>query len=62
MAPISDETVQELKELVRKLDNRVRQLEAKLEGREPQKSSTASSMRMILMGPPGAGGFDSALT
>ena len=55
MAPISDETVQDLKELVRKLDNRVRQLEARLEGREPQKSSSVSSMRMILMGPPGAG-------
>lgn len=54
MAPIKDETVQDLKDLVHKLDARVRQLEARLEGASKPKSNL-SSLRMILMGPPGAG-------
>ena len=55
MAPISDETVQDLKELVHKLDARVRQLEARYEGKDSQAKSSTPSMRMILIGPPGAG-------
>ena len=56
MAPIVDETVDALKELVHKLESRVQQLEARLEGRDgaPAQPSN-SSVRMILMGPPGAG-------
>ena len=56
MAPIVDETVDALKELVHKLESRVQQLEAKLEGRDGTSvQSSNSSVRMILMGPPGAG-------
>lgn len=56
MAPIIDETVDALRELVHKLESRVQQLEAKLEQADgaPARTST-QSVRMILMGPPGAG-------
>jgi len=56
MAPIGDETVQSLQELVNKLESRVKQLEDKLQhasGGTP--TTTSESVRMILMGPPGAG-------
>ncbi|PQE22795.1 adenylate kinase protein [Rutstroemia sp. NJR-2017a BBW] len=56
MAPIGDDTVQALQELVNKLESRVKQLEDKLQhasgGPAP---SSYESIRMILMGPPGAG-------
>ena len=59
MAPIKDETVEALKDLIDKLETRVDQLEAKLlqaDGSQPtRKSRTTDSIRMILMGPPGAG-------
>lgn len=60
MAPIKDETVDGLRDLVSKLELRVEQLEAKLEqttggpaSRKPR--SASNGIRMILMGPPGAG-------
>ncbi|KAL8667995.1 MAG: hypothetical protein Q9168_007132 [Polycauliona sp. 1 TL-2023] len=59
MAPIKDETVDNLRDLVQKLESRVQQLEAKLDGagggaaRQPK--TDGPSVRMILMGPPGAG-------
>ncbi|MCJ1307218.1 adenylate kinase [Agyrium rufum] len=59
MAPIKDEIVHDLRELVSKLESRVEQLEAKLDiadGHQPSKTPKSSeSIRMILMGPPGAG-------
>lgn len=60
MAPIKDETVDGLRDLVSKLELRVEQLEAKLEqtagGPAPRKSrALPNGIRMILMGPPGAG-------
>lgn len=60
MAPIKDETVDELRDLVSKLETRVEQLEAKLEqttgGPSTRKQKNPSAgIRMILMGPPGAG-------
>ena len=61
MAPIKDETVDALRDLVNKLESRVEQLEAKLQsaaGDGPArttKGSSSESIRMILMGPPGAG-------
>lgn len=55
MAPIKDETVQDLKDLVHKLETRVHQLEARLEGGSSKQQSPSGSMRMILIGPPGAG-------
>ena len=59
MAPIKDETVDSLKDLVHKLQSRVEQLEARLEGSDKgnveQSKGDSPSVRMILMGPPGAG-------
>lgn len=59
MAPIKDETLDSLRDLVHKLESRVQQLEAKLEGSDGGSAQTAKigdpSIRMILMGPPGAG-------
>ena len=58
MAPITDETVQALRDTVHKLESRVHQLEARLgEGGKAagKRSDGFESMRMILMGPPGAG-------
>lgn len=57
MAPITDDTVEALRDTIHKLESRVHQLEAKMGGgdgsTQPKKGST--SIRMILMGPPGAG-------
>ncbi|KAL8925922.1 MAG: hypothetical protein Q9208_003235 [Pyrenodesmia sp. 3 TL-2023] len=59
MAPIKDETVDSLRDLVHKLESRVQQLESRLEGSDGGSGQQAKrhgpSMRMILMGPPGAG-------
>ncbi|KAL8880344.1 MAG: hypothetical protein Q9198_002225 [Flavoplaca austrocitrina] len=59
MAPIKDETVDNLRDLVQKLESRVQQLEAKLDGSGggsgQQTKADSPSVRMILMGPPGAG-------
>ena len=59
MAPIKDETVDALRDLVNKLETRVEQLEVKLQqadGSQPtRKPRSTESIRMILMGPPGAG-------
>lgn len=60
MAPIKDDTVDALKDLVHKLESRVEQLEAKLQHAEGgpvarKSKSNTESIRMILMGPPGAG-------
>lgn len=56
MAPIGDDTVQTLQELVQKLESRVKQLEDKLEHASTGTKHTATEgVRMILMGPPGAG-------
>lgn len=56
MAPIGDNTVQGLQDLVNRLEERVKQLEDKLhhaQGHSP--AASAESVRMILIGPPGAG-------
>lgn len=59
MAPIRDETVDGLRDLVSKLESRVEQLEARLEqttgGGSRRARPPNSGIRMILMGPPGAG-------
>jgi len=54
MAPITDSQVDDLKGLVHKLEARVWSLERKLGG-DDKKPSVTDSMRMILIGPPGAG-------
>lgn len=54
MAPTSDE----LHDLVAKLEARVKHLEQKLlesSGGSPRPTGDGQSIRMILMGPPGAG-------
>ena len=60
MAPLPDRTVEQLQELVSKLEARVDQLESKLQqaGGDAQDRTTgpsSGSIRMVLMGPPGAG-------
>jgi len=54
MAPIVDETVTGLKDTIGKLEARVVELENRLTGGSKPKS-VAEQMRIILMGPPGAG-------
>ncbi|KAK2739156.1 adenylate kinase [Onygenales sp. PD_40] len=56
MAPIKDETVESLKSIVGELESRVAQLEERLvHGESSKPKSVAESVRMILIGPPGAG-------
>jgi hypothetical protein len=56
MAPITDDKVQDLKDHIHKLETRVIELERRLEsgGKKPEPHE---AMRMILMGPPGAGAW-----
>lgn len=58
MAPITDDTVAALRDTISTLESRVHQLEAKLAGAGGNESNTAGShqsIRMVLIGPPGAG-------
>ncbi|KAI9923693.1 hypothetical protein ASPWEDRAFT_725498 [Aspergillus wentii DTO 134E9] len=56
MAPITEEVVQGLKDTIGKLENRVEELEGRLtNGSSSKPKSVAEQMRIILMGPPGAG-------
>ncbi len=57
MATIKDETVDSLRDIINKLEARVQQLEAKLVGGRDggASKSVSESIRMILIGPPGAG-------
>ncbi|PGG95632.1 adenylate kinase [Blastomyces parvus] len=57
MAPIKDDTVDGLKNIIGQLESRVAQLEERLlhGGSSSQPKSVAESVRMILIGPPGAG-------
>ncbi|KAL8965662.1 MAG: hypothetical protein Q9197_006394 [Variospora fuerteventurae] len=59
MTPIKDETVDSLRDLVHKLESRVQQLESRVDGSGggsgQQTKRDGSSMRLVLMGPPGAG-------
>jgi hypothetical protein len=60
MAPIGDDTVQTLQDLVQKLESRVKQLEDKIEHTSNgTKHTPTEGVRMILMGPPGAGMYTS---
>jgi hypothetical protein len=53
MAPITDQDAADLKGLVARLEKRVQELEAKAGLSTPK--TAAERMRMVLMGPPGAG-------
>lgn len=57
MAPITDDVVNELKSTITKLESRIHELEAQLSGSSGSSASSSGSMRMVLMGPPGAGKF-----
>lgn len=62
MAPLGEQLVDQLKGTVDKLEARVAELEARLHGKAQSSASSSSSdesMRIILMGPPGAGMRDS---
>ena len=54
MAPTRDETIDGLKDIIGKLESRVAQLEDRLVHGDKPKTVT-EHMRMVLMGPPGAG-------
>lgn len=60
MAPITESTVSDLKDLVHKLEGRVHQLEERLGEGGKRSKSASESMRMILIGPPGAGESNAA--
>ncbi|OOQ84083.1 Adenylate kinase [Penicillium brasilianum] len=53
MAPITDDVVSSLKDTIGKLEARVVELEGRLTGSKPK--SVTEQIRVILMGPPGAG-------
>ncbi len=62
MAPITDDIVEALRDTIHQLESRVYQLESKMGGGDGSSSSRVgkSSIRMILMGPPGAGKHSTA--
>ena len=55
MAPITEEAVTSLKDMVGKLEARVQDLESRLTNGSNKPKSISEQMRIILMGPPGAG-------
>ena len=55
MAPITEDTVEQLKSMVHRLESRVQELEQKIQGGEGASGNPLSAMRMVIMGPPGAG-------
>ncbi|KAL4996158.1 adenylate kinase [Aspergillus recurvatus] len=55
MAPITDDVVAGLKSTIGKLEARIEDLESRLVSGESKPKSVAEHMRIILMGPPGAG-------
>jgi adenylate kinase len=55
MAPITDRDVAQLKSEVARLERRVAELEGKTGGSSSAPKTVAEKMRMVLMGPPGAG-------
>ncbi|KAF1917919.1 adenylate kinase 1 [Ampelomyces quisqualis] len=55
MAPVTESVVDELKSTVHRLEQRIAELEGRLSGHGGGSSAAQKSVRMILMGPPGAG-------
>ncbi|BDD57978.1 adenylate kinase [Monascus purpureus] len=55
MAPITEETVAGLKNVIDKLESRIENLEYRLTHGSEKPKSVSEQMRIILMGPPGAG-------
>lgn len=57
MAPIQDASVDDLKHKVSTLEARIAELEQRLGGSQASSAPAQDGVRMILMGPPGAGKF-----
>ncbi|CEN61478.1 Putative Adenylate kinase [Aspergillus calidoustus] len=55
MAPITDDAIAGLKSTIGQLEARIGDLENRLLGKETKPKSVSEQMRLILMGPPGAG-------
>jgi hypothetical protein len=55
MAPLTDSAVDQLKGTVSRLEQRIAELESRLQGQVGVADPSQESVRMILMGPPGAG-------
>ncbi|KAL2836488.1 adenylate kinase [Aspergillus pseudodeflectus] len=55
MAPITDDAIAGLKSTIGQLEARIGDLENRLLGKEAKPKSVSEQMRLILMGPPGAG-------
>jgi adenylate kinase len=55
MAPIQDASVDDLKHKVSTLEQRIAELESRLGGGQSSAPQVQDGVRMILMGPPGAG-------
>lgn len=55
MAPIQDASVDDLKHKVSTLEARIAELEQRLGGGKTTPGTAQDGVRMILMGPPGAG-------
>ena len=55
MAPITDSAVSDLQGTVSRLEQRIAELESRLQGQVGIADKSQESVRMILIGPPGAG-------
>jgi adenylate kinase len=55
MAPITDSAVSDLQGTVSRLEQRIAELESRLQGQVGIADQAQESVRMILIGPPGAG-------
>jgi adenylate kinase len=55
MAPLTETVVDELKKQIHSLEARIAELEGGSKAKESNASTSADGVRMILMGPPGAG-------
>lgn len=55
MAPLTDPAVTDLQSTVSRLEKRIAELETRLQGQMGIADQSQESVRMILMGPPGAG-------
>ncbi|RMD43212.1 hypothetical protein DV735_g1974, partial [Chaetothyriales sp. CBS 134920] len=62
MAPITEGAVDELRAIIHELQQKVHDLEAKVDGSSGKTRSIADQMRLILIGPPGAGKLRSDTT
>jgi adenylate kinase len=55
MAPLAESVVDDLKQHIARLEGRIAELEGKLAPQGSSGSSLKEGVRMILIGPPGAG-------